>query len=328
MIKRAVEKIPGVRNIKKKIIFDTQYRYDKKFFMDNFSHSSENQKKIGYNMLLISHSLEKGMSNKKPRRFGVEKVEKLMELIGKYVSYGNYEDQYDFICAINALRGYLKFYEGNKWIDADEYKKVVKFLIDHKNVKKMNVGSYKLCRKDFENDSKIDYEKFLASRHSVREYLKKSLSEKDINRAVEVAILSPSACNRQMCKVYYVKNQKKADKLISLAQGFGGFEKDTISLLVVTFDVSANYMVGERNQGWLNAGLFSMNLVNALHSIGIGSCFCQFGNSAKDEEKVKKILGTSASERVAIFIAAGYYCDEMLIPYSPRKGVSDILRIE
>ena len=327
-LKSIIRKIPFLDRCRKRLFLNGQYKYDREFFLKNYSHSEENRNKLGYNMLLISHSLEKGMSNKKPRHFGVEKVNMLMNLINKYASYGKYKDEYDFVCSINVLRAYARFYEGKGWDDADEYKKVVEFLEAYKDVKKMDVGGRRLCKKDFEKDSRIDFKKFLASRHSVREYLKRPLSEKDIKKAVEIAILSPSACNRQMCKVYYVKNRKKADRLISLAQGFGGFERETINLLVVTFDVSANYMVGERNQGWLNAGLFSMNLVNALHSIGIGSCFCQFGNSAKDEEKVKEILGTSASERVAIFIAAGYYCDEMLIPYSPRKGVSDILRIE
>ena len=327
MIKKVIKKVPGAKMVRNKIFFDAQYRYDKQFFERNFSHSSENQKKVGYNMLLISHSLEKGMSNYKPRRFGVEKVKKLMKLIDKYASYGSYENQYDFVCAVNVLRGYARFYENEKWVDADEYKNVVGFLNKYKDIKKMDVGSFKLYKEDFEKDSKIDYKKFLASRRSVREYLKKPLLERDVKKAVEIAILSPSACNRQMCKVYYVKDKEKADKLIALAQGFGGFEKETINLLVVTFDVSANYMVGERNQGWLNAGLFSMNLVNALHSMGIGSCFCQFGNSVKDEETVKRILDISPSERVAVFISAGYYCDEMLIPYSPRKEVSDVLYI-
>lgn len=97
-------------------------------------------------------------------------------------------------------------------------------------------------------------------------------------------------------------------------------------MLVVAFVVNANYFIGERNQGWLNAGLFSMNLVNALHSQGIGSCFCQFGNSTKQEEQLKKLLGIPASERIAVILSAGYYCDKSIIPYSPRKKIGDVYR--
>ena len=83
--------------------------------------------KIGYNMLLISHSLEKGMSNKNPRHFGAAKIDELMKLIRDYESYGDYENDFDFVNAINVLRNYAIFYEAKKWTDADEYLKVFCF---------------------------------------------------------------------------------------------------------------------------------------------------------------------------------------------------------
>ena len=325
-IKKIVRKAPGAQWLNERRKMDPQFKYDKRFFKANYSHSNATQGKIGYNMLLISHALEKGMSNRNPRRFGISKVKELMRLVKQYVAYGNSTEQYDYICAVNVLRSYVEFYEKQGWTDADEYKEVSKFLEKHSGVKKIDVGSRRISKADFQKESAIDYEKFLASRHSVREFLPKRIKQADMKKAVQTAILSPSACNRQMCKVYYVSDKVKSDQIIALAQGFGGFKKETINLLVVTFDVNANYMVGERNQGWFNAGLFSMNLVNALHAIGIGSCFCQFGNSVKDEEMVKKILDIPASERVAVLIAAGYYCDEMLVPYSPRKEIGDIYR--
>ncbi|MBR3232738.1 nitroreductase family protein [Candidatus Saccharibacteria bacterium] len=270
------------------------------------------------------------MSNKNPRQFGTTKIEELIgkgKLIDRYKSFGNYKNQYAFICTINVLRGYCNFYKSKGWTDAEEYKHVSEYIKDYEDIKKLNVGSFALMKSDFEEDSKIDYKKFLASRHSVREFLPKRLSENDFKKAVDIATLSPSACNRQMCKVYYVQNADKAKQVIGIAQGFGGFEKDTINLIVVTFDVNANYFIGERNQGWFNAGLFSMNLVNAMHSLGIGSCFCQFGNTVAEEEKVKSILDIPSSERIAVLISAGYYCNKMLVPFSPRKPLDDYLRI-
>ena len=326
MIKSIIKKMPLVNTLITKIKFSREYSYDQKFFTKNYSHSAPTKAKVGYNMLLISHSLEKGMSNKNPRRFGVAKIIELIKLIHEYESYGNYQDDFDFINAINVLRGYVKFYESKDWCNTEEYDRVTSFLEKYKDIQEMNVGSFILKKKNFEKYANIDYAKFLSSRHSVREFSTRKLNEKDLKKAIETAILSPSACNRQMCKVYYIADQKKAQTVISVAQGFGGFEKDTINALIITFDVNANYFIGERNQGWFNAGLFSMNLVNALHSQGIGSCFCQFGNSTKDEEMLKKLLNIPSSERIAVIISAGYYCDECIIPYSPRKQISDIYR--
>lgn len=326
VIKKTIKSLPFAKATITKLKFGREYSYDRKFFAKNYSHSTPTKAKIGYNMLLISHSLEKGMSNKNPRHFGTAKVDELIKLIREYEAYGDYENDSDFVNAINVLRNYAKFYEEKKWTDAGEYEKVSEFLKDYSDVAKMNVGSFVLEKKDFEKDAAIDYRKFLASRHSVREFSTKKLDEKDLKKAIETAILSPSACNRQMIKVYYISDPAKSKKLISIAQGFGGFEKETINSLVITFDVNANYFIGERNQGWFNAGLFSMNLVNALHSQGIGSCFCQFGNSTKQEEQLKKLLDIPASERIAVILSAGYYCDKSTIPYSPRKKIEDVYR--
>lgn len=326
MIKQLIKKIPFAKQAIIYIKFHHEYSYDRKFFRKNYSHSAPTKAKIGYNILLISHSLEKGMSNKNPRHFGAAKVDELIKLIREYEAYGDYENDFDFVNAINVLRNYAKFYEEKKWTDAGEYEEVSEFLKKYSGVAKMDVGSFVLEKKDFEKDAAIDYRNFLASRHSVREFSTKKLDEKDLKKAIETAILSPSACNRQMIKVYYISDPAKSKKLINIAQGFGGFEKETINSLVVTFDVNANYFIGERNQGWFNAGLFSMNLVNALHSQGIGSCFCQFGNSTKQEEQLKKLLGIPASERIAVILSAGYYCDKSTIPYSPRKKIEDVYR--
>ena len=327
MIKKLIKRMPGVSKIRTKIKFNREYKYDRRFFEENYSHSrSGSRGKDGYNMLLISHSLEKGMSNKSPRRFGVSKAQELMNFINKYSKYDNCEDDFAFINAVNVLRSYVDFYDEKEWRD-ENILDVKQFLKDFAKIRKMNVGSFVLKRKDFENDASINYRRFLASRHSVREFQNKRLEKADVKNAIEAAILSPSACNRQMIKIYQVTDKPVAEKVISIAQGFGGFEKDTINLFIVTFDVNANYFIGERNQGWFNAGLFSMNFVNALHSQGIGSCFCQFGNKTSEEEQIKSLIGIPNNERIAVLISAGYYCDECRVPYSPRKSIEDVFRI-
>lgn len=325
-IRDAINKVPGANKAYQNVMLRREYGYDRKFFYKNYSRSSESKNKIGYNCLLICHALEKGMSNKNPRRFGRAKVEGLIKLLGKYESYDNYEGDFAYINSISALRGYAAFYEARGWIDADEYGYVKQFLKSREDVKDISTGSYVLEKSDFEKDAKIDYRKFLASRHSIREFAKKRISENDIKKAVETAILSPSACNRQMCKVYYSTDKKIVDRIIKMGQGFSAFNKETINPLVITFDINANSFVGERNQGWFNAGLFSMNLVNALHSQGIGSCFIQFGNKTSEEKELKKVLNIPTSERIAVIIAAGYYCDKNIVLCSPRKGVEEILR--
>lgn len=326
-MKELIKKNPLADKLIFKIKLKKEYGYDSSFFARNYSHSDNTRKKDSYNIILILHSIEKGLSSEKPRRFGNKKIKELMALIDSYTKYEGYESDFSFVYAINTLRSYVLFYRSHKWTGAEEYRAASEFVEKYGAIAKMDAGSITIKRKDYEKYSRVDYGAFLRSRHSVRKFRKEKLKRSDLECAVEMASLTPSACNRQMCKVYYVENSSKRELIIDKAQGFGGFDRGTINLLLITFDVSANYFIGERNQGWLNAGLFSMNLVNALHSLGIGSCFCQFGNSASEEEEIKECLGIPKSERIAVLIASGYYCDENQIPCSPRKQLREYLTI-
>ena len=68
-----------------------------------------------------------------------------------------------------------------------------------------------------------------------------------------------------------------------------GLHLEGVNTFILTFDANGLAGVIERNQGLFNTGLFSTNFVNALHSLEIGTCFIQFSNSVKEEEKLKEL---------------------------------------
>lgn len=325
VIKRILKKIPGVLCIKNEIKF-FDFNSDKKFFCVNYMYSKKiTKEKLEYEILLEIHKLEKGFAVVNPRPFGIDKIKKIISYINKYEEKG-YEPSFSYNLAYSSLEEYKKFYEEKNWTNTEQYKIVSEFLSNTKEYTYIPVGAYDLYKSDFINDTKIDYDKFLSSRKSIRNFADKKLADEDINKAVNMAIKSPSACNRQMCKVYFVAENKNKKVIEKYAQGLGLFDLTNANYFVITFDISANYFIGERNQGWFNAGLFSMNFVNALHSLGIGSCFIQFGNSFKEEKNFKKLLDIPSSERVAVIITAGYYDEVSRIPYSTRKDIKEVYR--
>lgn len=318
-------KLPGGVKLKN-FIKSFEFKNDKKFFLKSYMYSSGvTKEKLEYEMVLEIHKLEKGFAVVNPRPFGIDKVKKIINSIKKYEEK-NYESSFSYNLAYSSLEEYKKFYEEKKWTDTEQYKIVSEFLSNAKKYKYIPVGAYNLYKKEFIQDSKIDYDKFLSSRKSIRNFANKELLEEDIIKATNMAIKSPSACNRQMCKVYYIDKNENKKVIEKYAQGLGLFDLTNANYFVVTFDISANYFVGERNQGWFNAGLFSMNFVNALHSLGIGSCFIQFGNTFKEEREFKKLLDIPSSERIAVIITAGYYDEVSRIPYSTRKNIDEIYR--
>ena len=76
----------------------------------------------------------------------------------------------------------------------------------------------------------------------------------------------------------------------------------------------------------VNAGLFATNLINAFHSLGIGTCLIQFSNKIEEEEELKKLNQIPSYERIAVILFAGYYDEKSIFPVSSRKSVEEYFK--
>lgn len=326
-MKEKLKKIPFLYYIVKKVKEQKgslEFFKDRKFFLKHHINNKYSIKNINYDMMMEVHKLEKGFSSKNPRPFGKEKIDKLLFLLNKYDKLTK-EKSFYYKYSIGCLKKYIEIYEEQRWTNLNEYKKVVNYLKNNNHTDFISSGTFDLKLENIKGDFEIDYLKFLSSRHSVRSFSNQKLKDEDIKKAVLMASKTPSACNRQMCKIYKISKEKQ--KIIEkYAQGLSTFDVNNCTYFIITFDVSAFSFIGERNQGYFNAGLFSMNFVNALHSLSIGSCFIQFGNTFKEEEKLKKILNIPESERISVIIASGYYEKVSKVLFSKRKQVSEIYK--
>ena len=306
---------------------ENEYSYDKNFYHKHNMNTKSTLNKLGYESIIHTHTLEKGMEHFELRPFAVKKTAYIMNLLKRESKFKNYKNTFAYINGVNSLREYKKIYEEHNWKDKDEYKKVSNFLKDYKKVEQQKAGAYILTKKELENDYKIDYLKFIKSRHSLRNYKNESIKIEDVEAAVEMAKYSASACNRQYIKLHFYPSGKMRDNVIHYALGKGGLYLEGVNTFIVTFDVNGLSGEGERNQGYFNAGLYSTNLVNAFHSLGIGTCFIQFANSVKEEEELKKKNDIPEYERIAVILFAGYYDEKSIFAVSPRKDVKELLLV-
>jgi nitroreductase len=292
-------------------------------------YASEDNKGNGnsYNIILNTHTLEKGLSHFDLRPFGKKKIQIIIGLLKKQLDIENYEKLFSFINGINSLREYKKVYEEHKWTNKPEYKEVFEFLAKYEKIIEQKTGAYVMTKEELKKDYDIDYNKFIKSRHSTRNYKDMTLKIEDIKKAVNMAKYSASACNRQYIKVHYYPEGKMRQNVIDYSLGKGGLYLKGVNTFILTFDVNGLTGSGERNQGYFNAGLFSTNFVNALHSLGIGTCFIQFANSVKDEEQLKEINDIPSNERIAVILFAGYYDNKSIFCVSPRKDFEEYFTI-
>lgn len=326
MLKNIIKKIPGFKYINKLRKYN-DYRKDKNIFSKTYMYSKPiTKEKLEYDMLFEIHKLEKGFAvSKNQRPFGKDKINRIIYDIREYEKH-RFDSSFAYNLAYSSLKEYLEFYELKEWTDREEYNIVKSFLNNNKEFDYIPVGAFDLKKNDFIDKALIDYNSFISSRRSIRNFANKELSDEDIRKAVEMAIKTPTACNRQMCKIYYIKSKEGKKVIEDYAQGLGLFDLTNANYFVITFDLSANYFVGERNQGWFNSGLVTMNFVNALHSLGIGSCCIQFGNTFNEEKSFKSLLNIPSNERIGVIVTAGYYDEVSRIPYSSRKPIDEIYR--
>jgi nitroreductase len=316
-----LKNIPTLNDIRLTKRMNDEFKYDFTFYEKNNMMASRTTNTLSYNILLICHSIEKGMSIENPKFFGEEKIRRIMELTNMISD----KDVYAYNIGMSTIKEYIEFGKKHKFLDNPIYDELSEY-IKGKDFKKVPIGAHIVDKKEILKN-KNDFHSILKNRHSVRKYDKKKIPDKLIEEIIELASNSPSACNRQMIKAYYVKSNEGKELIKKYGQGFSTFNTDNANFFVITFDLGAHHVIGERNQGYFNAGLFSMNLVNILHSYEIGACFVQFANSSQDEEYIKENLGIPQSERIAVFISFGYYEDKCTILYSDRKPVKDILKI-
>lgn len=310
---------PVIRRLGKKVKTYNEFRYDAQNFDKYYVESAERDGDYRYSIMLLVHSLEKGMCMPNPRPFGFDKVKELIKLLNACSD----KDSFEYEVGVSALDAWKRFFDNHGWQPEKNFTEVVEFLVDKKLVYETGSKKYSPV---IEASAGEAFERITFSRHSVRDYKDEPIRDQDLELALKAFVETPTACNRQMCRLISVKSVDVKAELNKVIIGLPGFNKEHVNFFIITYDLAAFAYSGERQQGLFNAGLCTMNFVNALHAKGIGSCCLQWSNKHSEDLRIRKLLGLRDSERIGVVVGAGYYLSENAIPCSARRPVSDIYR--
>lgn len=170
-----------------------------------------------------------------------------------------------------------------------------------------------------------DPDQFFTTRHSVRDYDARDVADDVLEHAVALAINTPSVCNRQAWHIRFYRGDDVA-RVLTFQNGNAGF-RDTVPVVaVVTTDARMFAGAGERNQGWIEGGLFSMSFVWALHSLGVDSCMLNMSVTNDRAAAVRVELGMDDEELVVMMIAIGYGREGHRRARSPRRTTTEVIR--
>ena len=323
-----------LRKIKKQIInragmcaeFYNDYRTYSRWNYNNPKVHSQSAQEA--KILRQTHIIEKGLSLSEPRKgFGQEKINCLFTMIDDYIEYGFPIDGVPLQNAFNVLDDYIRVQNEMGYVNEE----LIDRLNSYKDLRLITFDAgIKHISLDLLNKKKSGcFPEFFNSRHSVRQFSGQDIEIEDIEKAVLLAQKSPSACNRQATKVYYYSDSVTNKKLGELIAGNTGFDNEVKAYLVLTGDMSAFYDAFERNQLYIEGGMFAMALMEALHYYGIASCALQNGEYKKKNRKFKEICcNIPENERILLFIAIGYYKDEFNYAVSKRKTINSVFIAE
>ncbi|NHN26145.1 nitroreductase family protein [Flavobacterium jejuense] len=299
-------------------------RYDLSvFFKYSFTNKKTNSKQSKIASLTKDyHIVEKGLALPYTRNeFGKQKIIKLIKDAKLYFNeYGKDEIILDIKSCLS------EYYEFNKMNNIDlnnEYfKSISSFISDESN---KGIGGTKIItKKEIETATNFDFETFVKTRSSIRDFDISDLDITLIEKAIDLARYTPSVCNRQSWGAHLYTNNKKVLEVLEFQNGHGGFKESIKGVIVITTNV-AMFTKLETNQIFIDGGLFAMSMMYALHFQNIGSCPLNTCMPYIDEIKLKKKVGINENERVIMMIAIGNLKEEFKVAISNRRDLNQIL---
>lgn len=150
----------------------------------------------------------------------------------------------------------------------------------------------------------------VASRQSDRSYdVSRTVEPEKLERILETARLSPSACNAQPWKFVVVTDSQLAREVGKATAGLGmnKFAKDApVHILVVEESMNITSFLGAKIKDkyfpLIDIGIAAAHITLAAESEGLGSCILGWF----DEKEIKKLVGIPMRKRLLLDIVIGY----------------------
>ena len=303
-------------------IFKRMYLQDmRRYLKHSRTLGSENRVKMIGAIVLQYHVIEKGLTMPEPKPgFGQERIMSLCRDCIKYIEkYGRDDVQVNH--AIGVVLEYEEFQKGNDFV-LDE--KVADLIVQLKNSNKGNAKKTKqisTTRTEYFKHNNSPFPEFSGSRSSVRNYIKEELPLIKLQKALEIARNTPSACNRQSWRTHIVLDKQIITGLLEAQGGNKGFGHLTDKLIIVTGELGLFCYTNERYQVYIDGGMYAMNLLYALHSNEIAACIMNCSFDYDKEQYIKQFSNIKESEVLIAMIACGIPPEEFKIAASPRYGI-------
>lgn len=298
--------------------YQAYYKHSHVFKTDNFN-------KIESELIMDYHGIEKGFLHTEIRyRFAEFRVRRMIINLEKIGFDSGKSTQ--VAISLKVLSEYYELHHQNE-INIEDYFTERVYNI----VKTRIIDSDEICKnvksEEYFRNIEASFLSFSNSRKSIRNFSNELISERKIRSVIDIAKNSPSVCNRQPSKVHFVQNKEIINEILAIQDGLTGFSDSINQIIVLTSNRNYFFSVGERNQFYIDGGIFLMNLLYALHYNKIAACPANWGKEYKDDMKAQRILNLSPAEKIICVIAVGYLEGSVKYTLSKRRSIDEVLNI-
>lgn len=300
--------------------------YDTQIYEKGYAHGDLTKENIDGWLLFCAHVLEKAMS-----RVDFEaghnffRLEQIANLIGQYKEKNYDRNSFAYRYAISSVKEYILLHEDYGY-STSEIKTVLGDDYDTITGSAEKIAGYKNISLASKRDNEsINFYQLQKNRYSVREFGSKKIDKNKVKKAIDLAMKAPSVCNRQPVRLYNITNAEKISKLLEIQGGFGGYSAPD-ALLLITVDTRNYVGEHERNQGFIDGGVYAMSLLLSLEYYGIAACPLHAMFMPEQDEQIKEIIDIKTPEYLIMFIAIGSFNEDNKVAISTRYSESDITK--
>lgn len=315
----------------KKLLQKVRLRYLAHIDVARFSRTAslsvfdEGLDRIGARIMYNVHALEKGLARNFGARsgFGRKALSDLNDALVMYVRHGYSRDGFVFIEGVSVIGRYRELHD-RRGFDASFLEQIIDPTFLAASERPTAAGTKTIRRSDKEGNAQKGFYELAQGRSSVREFSGEDIDHGKVLRALDNAAKTPSVCNRQGWKVYWLTDKDLIAQVLHHQRGFGYPQMPEV-LLVITVLNSAFLSPVERNEAFVDGGLFAMSVMYGLESEGLAAVPLNAMMYAKDQRAVRDLVQIDDAGMIAMFIAVGAFLEESIVPISDRRGVEDFL---
>lgn len=171
-----------------------------------------------------------------------------------------------------------------------------------------------------------DLKELARQRKSVRWYQPIAVSRDLIDRAIAIASMAPSACNRQPYSFRVFDEPELVRRVAEIPMGSRGYSDNIPMIVAVIGELRAFFSERDRHLIYIDASLASMLFILALETLGLASCCINWPDIRDKEDELTDLLQLEPDQRVIMLIALGYPDPEGLVACSQRLSLDSLRR--